>query len=312
MHCYPVAADNRFNEDLSPNQMATDSATAVTPPPRAGTWRWIVVGLLFLFEYLLISLIFEVQPLRGQPGLAGLLGYADIFVPIMLAAVAVLIFLADDTLRLDLREVMTARVGWFRFLGSLIAQLFAWFVFLLTTIAMFGESGGLERDLRFKLSLWLTSGTITGLLLLNAVVPLRRVVWFLRRHANVLLIALAAGAVALFTARVSEELWEPLSTMTLLVVVAILQLFSSNVLIEPDPPAVGLGEFAVIIDHSCSGYEGVGLMLVFLGVYMWSQRQSLRFPQVLWLLPIAVATTYRRRETPASAQRPRSPSSCGR
>src|SRR5262245_44879851 len=55
---------------------------------------------------------------------------------------------------------------------------------------------------------------------------------------------------------------------------------------------LGAGDFRVVIDAPCSGYEGVGLVIAMLGFYMFAFRRDLRFPIVLALLPIGAAAIW--------------------
>jgi len=55
---------------------------------------------------------------------------------------------------------------------------------------------------------------------------------------------------------------------------------------RPDELVIGTSRFAVRITEHCSGLEGIGLMCAFTGVYLWSCRRELRFPQALLLLPV--------------------------
>jgi len=43
---------------------------------------------------------------------------------------------------------------------------------------------------------------------------------------------------------------------------------------------------------ACSGYEGIGLIWVFLAAYLVACRRSLRFPTALWLLPMGTAAVW--------------------
>jgi exosortase E/protease (VPEID-CTERM system) len=51
---------------------------------------------------------------------------------------------------------------------------------------------------------------------------------------------------------------------------------------------LGTATFQVTIAPECSGYEGVGLVLLLLTLYLWLFRTHLRFPQAVLLLPIGV------------------------
>jgi exosortase E/protease (VPEID-CTERM system) len=55
---------------------------------------------------------------------------------------------------------------------------------------------------------------------------------------------------------------------------------------------IGTPQFVVQIAPICSGFEGIGLILAFLGGYLVIERRSLRFPRAFLLLPLAVVTVW--------------------
>jgi len=52
---------------------------------------------------------------------------------------------------------------------------------------------------------------------------------------------------------------------------------------------MGSPDFQVWISAQCSGYEGLGLMLVFITASLWFHRAEWRFPRALALIPIGLA-----------------------
>ena len=71
-----------------------------------------------------------------------------------------------------------------------------------------------------------------------------------------------------------------------------LQLIYTSTVSEPSRLLIGTPTFKVTISPECSGYEGVGLILAFLGIYLWLFRKDLRFPAALILLPLGAATIW--------------------
>jgi exosortase E/protease (VPEID-CTERM system) len=55
---------------------------------------------------------------------------------------------------------------------------------------------------------------------------------------------------------------------------------------DPETSRLGTPGFSVTIDPACSGYEGIGLLWIFLGTYLWVERRDFRFPRALVLFPI--------------------------
>ena len=81
-------------------------------------------------------------------------------------------------------------------------------------------------------------------------------------------------------------LWEPLSALTLRGAAVVLGVFTRRLLVDLPAMNIGTDLFLVHIAPACSGVEGLGLILVFLGGWMAWARSSLRFPRALWLLPV--------------------------
>ena len=73
---------------------------------------------------------------------------------------------------------------------------------------------------------------------------------------------------------------------------SVLGVFVRDPISEPETFAFGTDAFVVDIAPKCSGYEGVGLNLVFLLAALWIFRDRLRFPRAWWLLPVGVALSF--------------------
>src|SRR5262249_31854116 len=65
-----------------------------------------------------------------------------------------------------------------------------------------------------------------------------------------------------------------------------------EVVCNPAHGEIGTPAFRVEISPECSGYEGVGLVAVFLAAYLGLFRRHLRFPQALLLLPLGTVAVY--------------------
>jgi exosortase E/protease (VPEID-CTERM system) len=106
---------------------------------------------------------------------------------------------------------------------------------------------------------------------------------------------LAAGgvaAVASLVARAAREEWDLLSGPTMRAAHALLRLILPDVEYDPGNRLLGTPRFPVEVGVPCSGYEGLGLMTVYLVVYLTLFRQGLRFPRAFLLVPIALAAVW--------------------
>jgi exosortase E/protease (VPEID-CTERM system) len=139
---------------------------------------------------------------------------------------------------------------------------------------------------------WLSSGTATitawGLLL----VP-----WsgWLALFAGARM-SVAAGAVigtiGWAFGFVTQEFWIPLSRYTFACVDWLLRLFYAQTVSRPTILLVGTPSFRIGITPQCSGFEGVGLLLAFMTLYLWFCRRELRFPRALVLLPLGAIVAW--------------------
>jgi exosortase E/protease (VPEID-CTERM system) len=110
--------------------------------------------------------------------------------------------------------------------------------------------------------------------------------------------SLAVGWV-LLGLKVTEKAWNgTLGKWAMWQVYYVLHVVSRTPTLNADERIVGMSGFEVAVEDSCSGSQGIGLIWLFLGGYLWLARRNLRFPQSLVLLPVAtlimwVANTFR-------------------
>jgi exosortase E/protease (VPEID-CTERM system) len=124
-------------------------------------------------------------------------------------------------------------------------------------------------------------------LLLTALAPLAFWRSLVRGRAWTMVAALGAGIAIAGAAYLSQRSWDLLAGATLQLAFTILSAFAQDAWVEPANQTMGLNGFNVWINSYCSGYEGVGLVLASLGLYVAAFRKTLRFPHALLLLPMA-------------------------
>lgn len=107
-------------------------------------------------------------------------------------------------------------------------------------------------------------------------------------------IVLAAGTATFVqtAAILSRQSWNILSEATFRVSTGILKLYESDVYVDASARVIGANGFKVNIAAACSGYEGIGLVLGFLCIYMFIFRKELRFPNVYIVLPIGAVAIW--------------------
>jgi exosortase E/protease (VPEID-CTERM system) len=139
---------------------------------------------------------------------------------------------------------------------------------------------------------WLVAVAMVGLTLARVALPARTWGRLAVRCGASLFVAALVGTVAWGGGLLSARMWEPLGQSTLWLVRGLLSLTGTELVYSPETFEIGTSRFAVEIAPQCSGYEGVGLILAFLGGYLWLARRQLRFPHSLLLLPLGAGLVW--------------------
>lgn len=105
-------------------------------------------------------------------------------------------------------------------------------------------------------------------------------------------LALLGGIFAVGFGYAAQEGWALLSSATLATSHWFLTLYETDVRLDAGKLLLGVGDFSVGIYGSCSGYEGIALIVTFLSIYMWVFRRELRFPNALLLLPLGISAIW--------------------
>jgi len=177
-----------------------------------------------------------------------------------------------------------------RFLLSLFAQLLLFAAFYAVTAKVFKRDGG-ASDLWYLL--WLLLGLGLAVLWFAMLGGWNFYRDFLRREALGLLASLLLAVAVWGFALLAQSSWSVLSDWTFRLSAWLLSMFSGDTLVvDPTSRNLGLGDFVVNIAAACSGYEGMGLITAFLGIYLVFNRKDFRFPQVLILFPLGIAAMF--------------------
>jgi exosortase E/protease (VPEID-CTERM system) len=142
------------------------------------------------------------------------------------------------------------------------------------------------------LAAWFALGVTSILSWLAAAFPVELWRLLVKRAAGSIVIGLACGVLAGSAGQITDQLWRPLGRSTLATVHVVMRLFVSDLVYVPSQATIGTSRFYVEISPQCSGYEGIGLVWVFLAAYLWFFRQSLKFPHALLLLPLGTAVMW--------------------
>lgn len=120
----------------------------------------------------------------------------------------------------------------------------------------------------------------------RAVVPLARSRTMRWPGWEPLAVGFGVGAASIGAGWLARAAWLELGGATLWVVQHLLELIFPEVVCRPSERVIGTPAFTVWIAPVCAGYEGIGLVVLFVVVYLWLDRRHLRFPLAFWLLPV--------------------------
>jgi exosortase E/protease (VPEID-CTERM system) len=186
--------------------------------------------------------------------------------------------------------------------GRLHAPRHAWGFFLIHVVIYAGFAGmtslvlgvgpGSPLPSGGRVLAWATMGLATLASWGAIVLPVALWIELARRGGRTVLAGVAVGGAAWGISRLTAALWEPLGRSTLWLVHGVLGLVSRETIFLPDEMVVGIEPFGILIAPGCSGYEGIGLILIFYGAYLWLFRSSLRFPHAFLLLPLGAAVIW--------------------
>jgi exosortase E/protease (VPEID-CTERM system) len=139
---------------------------------------------------------------------------------------------------------------------------------------------------------WHACAVAAALALLAALAPFSVWTHAARQSAPVALFAVVPAAAAVAAIRVSQMLWAPAAELTFRIVLFLLRPLRPALLSDPATLTLDTGRFAVQIAETCSGLEGVGLMLAFCAAWLWFFRREYYFPRTLIIVPLGVLLVF--------------------
>jgi len=149
---------------------------------------------------------------------------------------------------------------------------------------------------RASIAVWVLALVVASASLVLAFVPLRSLSVAAKGLGMVWVYAAAMAAVAMSARTVARLAWDApqsglghaMQVAAFYGVRAVLGVFYSPVLTDPRRAIIGTTKFQVMIAGTCSGMEGLALMLVVAGGWLVFARRELRLQRAVWLVPVAL------------------------
>lgn len=255
-----------------------------------GLWRFAAWLLLALAEMMAVSYLFEINA-TGSP-YGNPIFYATAFVRLMLIAVPVFAFLAWPRRQAIFDRWLQAQAehNSRRALAINIAIFAVLAVCSAYVTAEAARRGSPPRELLLP---YLGLVAVTGLSLVRVDVPLSALFAIGWSERWRILVAVIAGMTMI---RVADDVislvWPVLADATLKLSAGMVALIIPGVEVNTLERSIAAGGFKVIIDHSCSGYEGLALVAGFVSIYLWTFRRELRFPAAFLLYPLGLVSIW--------------------
>jgi exosortase E/protease (VPEID-CTERM system) len=253
---------------------------------------WLWPPALLLAEYIWISVHFDALPLLESAGVAREFGHLGILAPLLVVVATVTYILSGRKLRTELAAHLDAANNRLRRAIGLAINLASFAGLHLLTARLLLRAASQSAIAWPWLVAWLGLVAVTTFALVFVLLPPRALWALLTSSADALVLGCGAGALAWTAGLVSERLWDSLSIWTLQSVYVLMLPFSDQIVYAPEDAIIGTEAFIVRVAPECSGYEGIGLIVVVMASYLFSARDRLRFPRALVLLPLAIVAVW--------------------
>lgn len=167
--------------------------------------------------------------------------------------------------------------------GHLAVYLGLWLLFERT--ASIGTSA-------LTLPLWAGLGAFFLASWLAIWLPFARWLPLLREQGPVLAAMAVLSLLTDYLAEGVSGLWLSFGRVTFYLTEALLSNLYGDVVVDPGQLLLGTRRFFIVIQPGCSGFEGMGLMLVLSGSYLGLRHRQLHWPWAALLVPVAVVLAY--------------------
>jgi CAAX prenyl protease-related protein len=275
------------------NAISTAPTFVVTSVRREKSTLALVAFLaLLLGEILYLTVTFDTQPLaRIRSPWMIFLGWTPQYLRLGIS-VAVVTLLLGGRQFLGAVSTLHRSAAPAARLPALVVHGAAFGTFLLVSGGLFAAGRSVAAHPALWATAWCVSGALTLVSWAFAFFPRRHWSAVAVDHRSVIGWGFAAGTLMWASGFLTEATWKYLARYTFLLVAWALRFIYADAVSIPERLIVGTSVFKVNIAPTCSGYEGIGLILAFLGIYLYLFRKTLRFPAALILLPIGAAAIW--------------------
>lgn len=254
--------------------------------------RSVFLVILLGLELTYLTVRFDTQSFENSSfPLLNLLGYSGEFLRLSIGVVGAFVIFSASRLKATF-SALAQSIQHSTWLNWLFAHITLILIFYwLTSILFEAIPKGIIVDaelVNLTIAGWLVTGIGALMLLLFSITPPFCWLRFIRQQHKKLLASILAGGLIWLLGQFSQQAWQPLANLTFWLSFYSLKMVYPEVVFDVSKKLLGTPSFQVFISPECSGYEGMGLIVVFLSIYIWVTRKELRFPQVYFLFPLGI------------------------
>jgi exosortase/archaeosortase family protein len=260
---------------------------------RLTLFRWGFLLAALVAELVWLTVRFDMQSLVSMPTTsADWLLYAVFLPRFLIACLAAFAILGAGRLKEIISRLSDDSAVYLRWWLSFACHLVAFLGLMLATSWILEDR---PRSTALPLvwtAFWFALAAATLGFWIIAFAPIASWERLVRLEYRWLLAGAAAGLAASWAGGLTQRLWEPLYGTTFFTLERLLRAIygPGEVISRPADRVIGFKHGLLVeISPQCSGYEAFGLVSVLLIVFLWTNRQSLRFPQSLLLIPVGIA-----------------------
>jgi exosortase E/protease (VPEID-CTERM system) len=243
-------------------------------------------------EYLILSVSFDAAPWLAHVQLTEQLGAVKLVGPALFAAIAGVFALGGSKWLHALAGLAKARPEP-RVQRLLLAVHAASFIALYALSRhIFVEPFGVNDHGGLWFGAWTALGSLTMGCLLAAFIDIASIGRLLRQNIMLVIGAAVLATIAWHAGGIASTFWEHTSGPMMRLLDTTARMLFEGGHADPETRIMSTPRFAIEIAPACSGYEGIGLILVFLGGFLFMARGRLSFPRVLIVLPIGVVVVW--------------------
>jgi len=253
------------------------------------TLRWVALAALLACELAWLTVWFSFDRVRIQPALLWVGSAAPDLLRVAIGFAAAFVLVTSEDAGTFLHALRNQRAGrWIR-----------WLLIHAMAIGALGVSfhhalsppSGPGITVQWVLA-WSALAAFALLGWIFAFAPARSWRRALRTKRFAVLISALVGVCVWIAGVLAQSMWRPLAAGTLLGTHWLLHKIYPDMRYDSESSVLGTDRLLVEIAKECSGYEGIALIVGFVGIYLWLFRRELRFPRALLLLPIGMAAIW--------------------